>query len=343
MIDLQSVKVSIPLKKKFVISKGQAAVKTNLLTILNNRYHGEASGSVYRGPSVTDIEAGIKKGIRRLEKCKKIDARTLQAMNRWDISPSAKSALIATILNYISGETSRYPWEVLSLGTPVGIRSSITVGIDRPQDMIEAIKASEYPIIKIKMGNEDDVLLLDRLDEISDRCVRVDANGAWSCAKAEEMIFNLAKKGIIIIEQPTDVKSVKEWPHLKGKNENVELIIDEAMNNLDDYHKYADYVDGINIKMEKCGGIIEGIKIAKQARKDKKKVMLGCMLESSVGIAQSVYMSAQADYFDLDGPLLLENDIASGIRYDRESIEVDREIIGGPKLKRDVVEKYIND
>lgn len=343
MIDLQSVKVSLPLKKKFVISKGQTAIKTNLLTILNNRYHGEASGSVYWGPSVADIEAGIKKGIEYLRKRKRIDTRTLQAMNKWDIPPAARSALMATILNYISGETRRYPWEVLSLGTPVGIRSSITISIDDPEKMIEAIKASEYPIIKIKMGNEDDVLLLDRFDEITDKSIRVDINGAWSCDKAEEMIFRLAKNGITIIEQPTDVESVKEWPHLKGKNENVELIIDEGLNNLDDYHRYAEYVDGINIKMEKCGGIIEGIKIAKQARQDKKKVMLGCMVESSVGIAQSVYMSAHADYFDLDGPLLLEDDIASGIRYDRESIEVDREIIGGPKLKRDVVEKYIND
>ena len=71
--------------------------------------------------------------------------------------------------------------------------------------------------------------------------------------------------------------------------------------------------------------------------------MLGCMVESSVGIAQSIYMSSLADYYDLDGPQLLETDIASGIKYDRETIEVDREIIGGPKLKRDVVEKYIQE
>lgn len=343
MIDLQSVKVSLPLKKKFVVSKGETKVKTNLLTILNNRYHGEASGSVYWGPSVADIEAGIKKGMKRLRRCKKIDIDTMHKINGWDIPAAARSALIAMILNYISGETRRYPWEVLSLGSPVGIRSSITISIDDPEKMIEAIKVSEYPIIKIKMGNEDDVLLLDRLDEITDKSIRVDVNGAWSCAKAEEMIFHLAKKGITIIEQPTGVESVKEWPHLKGKNEKVELIIDEGLNNLDDYHRYADYIDGVNIKMEKCGGIIEGTKIAGQARWDKKKVMLGCMVESSVGIAQSVYMSAQADYFDLDGPLLLEDDIGSGIRYDRESIEVDREIIGGPKLKRDVVEKYISE
>lgn len=343
MIDLQSVKVSLPLKKKFVVSKGSAKIKTNLLTILNNRYHGEASGSVYYGPSVADIEAGIKKGIEYLRKCKRIDTRTLQAMNKWDIPPAARSALTATILNYISGETRRYPWEILSLGTPVGIRSSITISLDKPDQMIEVIKACDYPIVKIKMGGEDDVELLDRLDEITNKTIRIDVNGAWSCDKAEEMIFHLGKKGITIIEQPTDVEFVKEWPHIKGKSDNVELILDEGLNNLDDYRRFAEFVDGVNIKMEKCGGIVEGVKIAEQARQDKKKVMLGCMVESSVGIAQSVYMSAQADYFDLDGPLLLEDDIASGIRYDRESIEVDREIIGGPKLKRDVVEKYISD
>jgi hypothetical protein len=71
--------------------------------------------------------------------------------------------------------------------------------------------------------------------------------------------------------------------------------------------------------------------------------MLGCMVESSVGIAQSLYMSSMADYWDLDGPLLIEDDIATGINYSMDTIEVDREIIGGPKLKRDVVEKYINE
>ncbi len=105
--------------------------------------------------------------------------------------------------------------------------------------------------------------------------------------------------------------------------------------------RVSDFVDGINIKMEKSGGILEAMRLATQAREDNKKVMLGCMVESSVGISQSIYLSSRADYYDLDGPLLLENDIANGIKYDRESIQVDREIIGGPKLKRDVVEKYL--
>ena len=93
--------------------------------------------------------------------------------------------------------------------------------------------------------------------------------------------------------------------------------------------------------MEKSGGIIEAVKIAQRARKAGRKIMLGCMVSSSVAIAQSLYMSSLADYYDLDGPQLLDEDIASGISYFKESIEVDQEIIGGPKLRREVFEKYI--
>jgi L-alanine-DL-glutamate epimerase-like enolase superfamily enzyme len=95
--------------------------------------------------------------------------------------------------------------------------------------------------------------------------------------------------------------------------------------------------------MEKSGGIIEASRLARKAREDGKKVMLGCMVESSIGIAQSVYMSSLADYHDLDAPQLLETDIAQGIIYDKDTIHVDREIIGGPALKRDIIEKFIRD
>jgi L-alanine-DL-glutamate epimerase-like enolase superfamily enzyme len=343
MIDVQTVKVSIPLRRKFVISKGSATTKTNVLTILNNRYPGEASGSVHSGPGVPDIESGLVAGMEFIRQCREIDLKTLDDLSHLDIPAPARSALIAMLVNYISGETRRYPWEVLSLGTPVGIRSSFTISIDTPENMIRAIKDCDYPIIKVKMGQAGDSELLEALTGISGKTIRVDANGAWDCATAEEMIFKLAAKGVAVIEQPTDREFIKEWPHLKGKNDAVELIMDEGLNSLDDYTRYAEFIDGVNIKMEKCGGILEGIRIARRAREDGKKVMLGCMVESSVGIAQSVYMSSQADYFDLDGPLLLEDDIASGIRYDKESIEVDREIIGGPKLKREIIEKYISE
>ncbi len=342
MFQLDTVRVSLPLKRKFVVSKGETDVKTNVLTVLNNRYNGEAAGSVHYGPSIDEIEKDINKGIKKIAKLKTIDMETIEQISALKIDPIARSALVAMLLNYISGESRRYPWEVLSLGSPVGIKSSMTISIDKPSEMIEALGNCDYPIIKIKMGNEEDIMILDALDNMDGKEIRVDVNGSWSCAKAEEMISHLSKKGVKIIEQPTDIEFVQEWPHLKGKAGDVELILDEGLNTTKDYEDCAEYVDGINIKMEKCGGILEAIKIADQAQADEKKIMLGCMVQSSVGIAQSVYMSSKADYFDLDGALLLKDDIADGIKYDRESIVVDREIIGGPKLKRDVMQKYIS-
>ncbi|MEA2031697.1 MAG: enolase C-terminal domain-like protein [candidate division Zixibacteria bacterium] len=342
MIHVDAVKIAMPLKRKFVISKGEATVKTNILAIINNRYNGEASGSVYYGPSINNIETELIKGFELIKSYSEINMEVLNEINSKKINTTVKGALMGAMLNYISGESHRYPWEILELGSPVGIRSSVTISIDKPEKMIDRIKNSEFPIIKIKMGNEEDVMILDALKDIDNREIRVDANGAWSCAKAEEMIFQLSKNGVKVIEQPTNAEFVKEWPYLKKKIEGVELIMDEGLNDANDYNLYKEYIDGINVKMEKCGGILEAVKLAKLAHKDKKKVMLGCMVASSIGIAQPVYMSSQADYFDLDGPLLLENDIASGIRYDKESINVDREIIGGPKLRRDMVERYID-
>ncbi len=343
MLHFATIKVTVPLKHKFVVSKGETDAKTIYLTVLNNRYSGEASGSVHYGPTPEEIEKDLKAGLKRIAKYKQIDLKTIEEIGTYKINAISKSALVGMLLHYMSGESHRYPWEILQLGSPVGIKSSMTISIDKPNEMIRALENCEYPIIKIKMGNEEDVMILDALDKLKDKEIRVDANGAWSCAKAEEMIFHLSRKGVKVIEQPTDVEFVSEWPHLKGKAGDVQLIVDEGLNTLADYSSVANFVDGINIKMEKCGGILEAIKLASQAREDNKKVMLGCMVESSVGIAQSVYLSSRADYYDLDGPLLLESDIANGINYDKESIQVDREIIGGPKLKRDVVEKYLSE
>lgn len=341
MIKIDTIKVALPLKKMFEVSGGKSDCKTNVLVILNNRYSGEAATSVYYGPSADELVTDLQKGIAQLQSMEQLDVEALDAIGDFPISSVARSALVAMVLNYISGETNRYPWEVLSLGTPVGIKNSFTIGIDSPENMLESIKQSDSPIIKIKMGNDDDVILLEKLSEISGKEFRIDANGGWSLQKAEEMILQLGRLGIRIIEQPTSPEHIKEWPHLKGKNEDIVLIMDEGLNTLHDFEQFAQYVDGVNIKMEKSGGIIEGIKLAEAIRAQGKKIMAGCMIESSVGVAQSVYMSSLADFHDLDAPLHLETDIARGLHFDGDTIKVDREIIGGPKLIRDVVERFI--
>ena len=343
MIDIETIKIALPLKKKFATAGGEAGLKTNIIAILNNRYSGEAAASVAYGPTLVEIEKDIRKGIAHLKRRKKLDLEALEAIASYKINSIARSALTGMVLNYLSGETGRYPWEIVSLGAPVGIKNSITVSIADPKEVIDEINNSPFPIIKVKMGGERDAELVPMLADVKGKELRVDANGGWTSEQAEEMIHHLAEMNITVIEQPTTSEHIVDWPHLKGKHEAVVLIVDEGLNTMEDYERLAPHCDGVNVKMEKSGGIIEGARIAQRARKDKKKVMLGCMVESSVGIAQSVYMSSLADYHDLDSPQLLEDDIAQGIVYDRETIQVDAEIIGGPALRRDMIEKYICD
>ncbi len=340
---VDTIRVTMPLKQKFVVAHGEASEKTNILTILNNRYSGEASTSVQYGPTLETIEKDIIIAADFLASENELSFETLEKIDNLKINSVSRSAIMGMTINYLSGESKRYPWEILSLATPVGIKNSFTIGLGDPADIAKQIAQSELPILKIKMGGDHDRELLDVFKDVAGKELRVDANGGWSCEMAEEMIFELSKLGVKVIEQPTSIDHISEWKAIKGSIENIELILDEGLDTVKDYKKYSEMIDGINIKMEKCGGILEGMKLANAAAKDKKKVMLGCMVESSVGISQSVYMSSLADYYDLDAPLLLEHDIAAGINYNGEKIEFDREIIGGPKLKRDIVEKYASE
>lgn len=323
------------MKKRFQISTGSALIKRNVFLKLNNRAYGEAACSIYYGPSENEIMADVDKGIEHLQHLK-LSVTTLEELNELEINSISKAALTTVLLHYLSASENKYPWQILELDEPPQIITSFTIGIDKIESMTEEIMKSPFAMIKIKMGFDGDENLIPELKKISGKVFRVDANGGWNLDKAEKMINMLDKIGVEIIEQPTKVDNIKNWKYLKGRAR-ASLIIDEGLNSLLDYACYADYVDGINIKMSKSGGVIEGMALALQARKDKLKVMLGCMLESSIGISPAVYLSSLADYFDLDGPLLLENDPAIGLKYDVDNIIVDSNIIGGPKLRDEII------
>lgn len=331
------VRADLPLKKRFAIAKGSAEVKTNVLAILDGRYGGEAAGSVAYGPSADEMEADLYKGVQALGGLSRITIDDLPAIESLPVRPTARAALIGMAVNHLSGRTNKLPWEILNLEPPSTMKTSFTFGLDDPATTVDQIIQCPYRIVKVKMGNENDSVLVDLLKNVKGREIRVDANGGWSLEQAEEMIDRLARIGVRVVEQPTSEDFVMAWPKLKATHNEIELIVDEGMNTLSDYLKLGAYCDGINVKMAKSGGMLEAIRMARAARRDGKKVMLGCMVESSIGIAQSMYMGSLADYFDLDGPLLLEYDIADGISYNGDIINVERDIIGGPRLRKDAV------
>ncbi len=333
------MRIDLPLKKKFAIAKGSAVIKTDVLAIIEGRYCGEAAGSVAYGPSPDAMEADLLKGVEAIINTPRVTPEMLPIVESLPIGSAARAAIMGAVMNCLSGESGELPWEVLGLDPPQAIRTSMTFALHDPAVTVEQVICSPYPIVKIKMGDSHDPDLLALLKHVRGKEIRVDANGGWSVAQAEEMIGRLARIGIKVIEQPTSPQFVADWPKLKGAHGQVALFMDEGMNTLSDFHRLSSYCDGINIKMAKSGGVLEAVRMAKAAKLAGKKVMLGCMVESSIGIAQSVYMGSLADYFDLDGPLLLNHDIADGITYESHNITVGPSIVGGPRLRPDVVPK----
>lgn len=310
--------------------------KRNAFISIDNINFGEAAGSVYYGPDEKQVISDIKVGITHLLPIDNPSIADLFELNSLKINPISKSGLMAVLLHKISLDKDQFPWDIVELAEPADINTSITVCISDPDTMLEEIKISAYPIIKIKLGFDGDEKVVEGLENITGKVIRIDANGGWSPERAEEMIYYLSNCGVELVEQPTSIEFIREWKNIKGKSKAL-LFVDEGLNNLNDYYRYADFVDGVNIKLSKSGGIIAAKDICRQAQKNKLKVMLGCMVESSIGISQAVYLSSMADYFDLDGPILLKNNISSDIVYNREKIYVDSNIIGGPKID----EKYL--
>ena len=196
-------------------------------------------------------------------------------------------------------------------GTPL---SSYTIGIDDPGSIAAKIAAAQsYPILKIKVGTPHDEETLSTIREIAPRSViRLDANMAWSVEEALERLPRLVRYGIEFVEQPVAADDIAGLKVLK-EAEICPIVADESCVRPADVVKLGSCVDGINIKLSKCGGIREALKMIHLARGFGLKIMLGCMIESTLGIAAAAHLGSLVDWLDLDGHLLLAEDPFTGI------------------------------
>lgn len=190
-----------------------------------------------------------------------------------------------------------------------------TIGIDTVDKMIEKIKEKPWPIYKIKVGTANDIANVKALRENTDAILRVDANAAWDVETALQLIPQLKELGVELVEQPL---AKGDWDGMKilYKESPLPLFADEACVFENDVEKCRDHFHGINIKLTKCSGITPALRMIKKARELDLKIMIGCMNESTIGSAAIAHLLPFIDYADMDGPLLLEEDVATGIEYD---------------------------
>ena len=192
--------------------------------------------------------------------------------------------------------------------------TDFTIGIDNIEMMISKIKEKPWPIYKIKLGTPNDILIIEVLRKHTQAIFRVDANAAWSTEEALQKIPLLAKLGVEFIEQPLD-KLNWEGMRILYQQSELPLIADESCVFEQDVKKCLHHFHGINIKLTKCSGLTPARRMIQEAKVLGLKVMMGCMNETSIGSAAIFQFLPQLDYVDADGPLLLQQDLATGLNY----------------------------
>jgi L-alanine-DL-glutamate epimerase-like enolase superfamily enzyme len=190
-----------------------------------------------------------------------------------------------------------------------------TIGIDSIEKMVAKLKEKPWPIYKIKVGTADDIGIVKALRESTDATLIVDANAGWDLETALKLIPQLEELGVELVEQPL-AKDNWEGMKILYKESSLPLYADEACVYEADVEKCKDHFHGINIKLVKCSGITPARRMITRAKELDMKVMVGCMNESTVGSAAIAHLLPFIDHVDMDGPLLLEEDVATGLEYD---------------------------
>ena len=181
--------------------------------------------------------------------------------------------------------------------------------------MVAKLKEKPWPIYKIKVGTKDDISIVKALKENTDAILRVDANAAWDVETAMTLIPQLKELGVELVEQPLH-KDNWEGMKILYENSSLPLYADESCVAEKDVEKCYTHFHGINIKLTKCSGITPARRMIDKAKELGMKVMIGCMNESTIGSSAIAHLLPFIDEVDMDGPLLLEEDVATGIKYD---------------------------
>ena len=285
------------------------------LTVDSITGYGEASMPPYLGESVESVMAFLDK----------VDARRLAdpfAMERVheyldSIAPGnrAAKAAIDIALHDVAGKMAGQPWwRLYGLDAARAPFTSYTISNDTPDELRRKIaESAPYRIIKVKMGVPGDRDLIETIRRHTDRPICVDVNQGWKTREeALENILWLAERNVIFVEQPMDKKDVESHAWLK-EHSPLPIIADEAVQTSADVPALARAYDGINIKLMKCGGLYDAYRMAVLASGLGLKVMIGCMTETSCAVSAAAQLAPMADWVDLDGNLLIANDLFSGM------------------------------
>lgn len=307
------------LRQAWTLSRGTWDIRRNVLVRL------ERDGLVGYGESapIPRYEESAESNQAFIEQARPIlDKDLWEFDDRWReidrLAPgqnAAKAALDMAILDWV-GKSLKIPlYKFFGLNKNRTVPTTFSISLaEVPVMQKTAQEAKDFQVLKIKLGSKDDKKIIEGLREVTNRPIRVDVNEGWKDRQqALEMINWLADKNVEFVEQPMPAANLEDYRWLKERVK-LPLIADESVHKIQDVPALASGFHGINIKLMKCGGLQEALRLVAVARSLNLKLMLGCMIESSLAISAGATISPLFDYVDLDGSLLINNDPFRGLK-----------------------------
>lgn len=305
--------IRVHLKETFRIAHGASDDKELVIVNIDGGL-GEASPVHYYGESVDTITSFIKKAADVIgDDIFKLEDIIDRLNHLMAYNTAAKAAIDIALHDAIGKKLGIPVYKMLGITPRNDIPTSYTISINTPDKVKRQTEANPgYQVYKLKVGVPGDIDMVAAVREATNARIRVDANAGWTLKEAVQKIKHLEKFDIEFIEQPLHWNDFEGMRILRSKVD-LPIIADEGIFNAESIPKYKDLVDGVNIKLQKSGGIREALKMIAVARAFKLKVMIGCMVESSVGISAAAQIAPLVDYVDLDGNLLIGDDPYDGI------------------------------
>lgn len=277
---------------------------------------GEAAPSKFYGETADSVMAAVTSFAPLLESADgwSLEAieRSLELALRWN---AAARCAVSAALHDLHGKRLGVPlWKLWGLDAGAAPQSSFTIGIAPDEETLRSRvrEAADYPILKVKLGTPRDTETIRLVrKEAPNAILRVDANAAWTPKYAIQMMDTLVQCGVEMLEQPLPPHDIAGLKFIRERSP-IPVFADESCLVAADIPRLADAVDGVNIKLMKCGSLREALRMIAVARAHNLKVMCGCMVETTLGIAAAAQFSPLLDYVDLDGAALLSDDPFSG-------------------------------
>lgn len=319
-VECKYQKFNLKFTHPFTISKGTKTHQPTLVVELTHHGitgYGEAPAISYYNISVEDMMDDLASKLHMIEKFNFIEPERF-----WHFLHHLfpKNPFLVCALDMagwdIYGKLSNKPlYQIWHGDTTKSSVTDYTIGIDTVEKMVAKMKETPWPIYKIKVGTANDIAIVKALRKQTDAVLRVDANAGWDLETALQLIPQLKDLGVEFVEQPL---AKDNWEGMKVlyKQSSLPLYADETCVFEEDVEKCVGYFHGINIKLTKCSGITPALNMISNARKLDLGVMVGSMNESTIGSAAIAHLLPFIDHVDMDGPLLLNEDIATGITYD---------------------------